>query len=134
LWAVTRLRAIALKQSYGETQKRKVRRGWLWILRPRLGARPMLWKELFIESGLRFNVFMRVVLVLLIAGSFVPVVILFSMYIKDKLEGRYTWDLAEAMNAFVRILGSIVASLLLLAVAARSASCISNERDRQTLD
>src|SRR5205823_129795 len=72
LWAVTRLRAIALKQSYGKTQKRKVRRGWLWILRPRLGARPMLWKELFIESGLRFNVFMRVVLVLLIAGSFVP--------------------------------------------------------------
>ena len=38
------------------------------------------------------------------------------------------------MNVWVRVLGSLVACLLLLGVAARAASSVSNERDRQTLD
>jgi hypothetical protein len=38
------------------------------------------------------------------------------------------------MNVWVRVAGAAVACLLLLAVASRAASSVSNERDRQTLD
>ena len=38
------------------------------------------------------------------------------------------------MNGWVRILGTTVACLMLLAVAARAAGSVSSERDRQTLD
>src|SRR5262249_26224938 len=41
--------------------------------------------------------------------------------------------LARDINMWVRFLGTMVACLLLLAVAARAASSVSNERDRQTL-
>jgi ABC-type transport system involved in multi-copper enzyme maturation permease subunit len=144
IWAVARLRVIALKQSYGETKKlplrARIRR------RPRLGAQPMLWKELFVEPGLRLNMFMRIVVVLLVLGSFVPVAFIVAQYI-DQVRLPYRtsvgvifgasepWkQLGEAMNVWVRVLGSLVATLLLLAVGARAASSVSNERDRQTMD
>jgi ABC-type transport system involved in multi-copper enzyme maturation permease subunit len=141
-WAVLRLRAVALSQSYGKSQKVSWR-ARLWR-RPHVGQHPMLWKELFAEPGLRFNAFSRIVVVVLIAASFIPVVFIFADYV-DQIGrptlsqgwnyryGNSTW-LAESMNYWVRVLGTIVACLMLLAVAARAASSLSSERDRQTLD
>jgi ABC-type transport system involved in multi-copper enzyme maturation permease subunit len=143
-WAVLRLRALALKQSYGETQKVSLKTRLL--PRPRLKTNPMLWKEVFAESGLRFNLPARVVAVILILASFVPVVFIFAELVGSLGQPRgglgfrrgYSvdaWDeFSNNMNVWVRVVGTIVACLMLLAVAARSASCVSNERDRQTMD
>jgi ABC-type transport system involved in multi-copper enzyme maturation permease subunit len=43
-------------------------------------------------------------------------------------------ELGQAMNIWVRGAGTIVGILLLLAVAVRAATTITNERDRQTMD
>jgi ABC-type transport system involved in multi-copper enzyme maturation permease subunit len=105
----------------------------------------MLWKELFAEPGLRLNVPARIVVFLLIVGSFVPVGFIFWEFLTSShsaavgpgFRSRYIepWkELAESMNIWVMVLGTLVACLMLLAVAARAAGCISNERDRQTLD
>ena len=127
-WAVVRLRALAIKQSYGTAQK--VRRRWRGWSRPAIGNRPMLWKELVIESGVRLNVLGRIIVLVLVAVTFV-----FPFFIFDEVLRSYSWDtLYQSMNIWVRVLGSIVACLLLLAVAARASSSISNERDRQTWD
>jgi ABC-type transport system involved in multi-copper enzyme maturation permease subunit len=127
-WAVVRLRALATKQSYGTAQKAPRRRRW-WR-RPAIGNRPMLWKEVVIESGVRLNVLGRMVVLVLVAASFVPVFFIF-----DEVSRSYSWQqLHDAMNAWVRGLGSLVACLLLLAVATRASSSIGNERDRQTWD
>jgi ABC-type transport system involved in multi-copper enzyme maturation permease subunit len=138
-WAVLRLRAVAIKQSYGKAQKlpwqKRLRR------RPAVGTRPMLWKEIFIESGLRFNAPGRIIVLVLIVGSFVPVFFILDEFFKQ-LTGPARpfffgspWEmLNRSMNLWVRILGSLVACLTLLAIAARASSSISNERDRQTFD
>src|SRR6266851_9603208 len=68
-WAVLRLRALALKQSYGKAQKMPWQtRFWG---RPAVGSRPMLWKELFVESGLRFNSLGRILVGVLVLASFI---------------------------------------------------------------
>jgi ABC-type transport system involved in multi-copper enzyme maturation permease subunit len=142
VWAVIRLRVLALRQAQGDTPR--VRRPrWRW-LRPRVGAYPMLWKELFAERGLRLNVPARIVLVLLVVGSFAPVFFILYQFLTVSTTPIGTGffranydpyrDLAQSMNIWVRVLGTLVACLLLLGVAARAAGCISNERDRQTLD
>jgi ABC-type transport system involved in multi-copper enzyme maturation permease subunit len=135
-WAVLRLRALAIKQSYGTAQK--VRRRRRWWGRPVVGNRPMLWKEIVIESGVHLNVLGRILVLVLVAVSFVPVFFIFDEFMNHSGGSpfyRSSWDmLSDAMNIWVRVLGSIVACLLLLAVAARASSSISNERDRQTFD
>src|SRR5439155_9045547 len=133
----------ALRHAQGDT-RRTARRRRSWF-RPRVGTRPMLWKELFAEPGLRLNVPARIVVFLLIVGSFVPVGFIFWEFLTSShsaalgpgFRSRYIepWkELADSMNIWVMVLGTLVACLMLLAVAARAAGCISNERDRQTFD
>jgi ABC-type transport system involved in multi-copper enzyme maturation permease subunit len=139
-WAVVRLRVLALSHAQGDTPRAR-RRRWAWF-RPKVGTRPMLWKELFAERGLRLNVPARIVVFLLVAGSFVPVYFIFNEFLTAPIMPRQLFrsnldpyqELAQNMNLWVRVLGTLVACLLLLAVGARAAGCISNERDRQTLD
>jgi ABC-type transport system involved in multi-copper enzyme maturation permease subunit len=130
VWSVWRVRAIALRQAHGETKKtsRRLR----LFGRPRLRANPMLWKEVFAEPGIRFNLFGRLILVLLVGASFVPAGII--LYLRLYTHPTSLTELSDGMNNWVRIVGTMVACLLLLAVATRSASSLSGERDRQTLD
>jgi ABC-type transport system involved in multi-copper enzyme maturation permease subunit len=146
--AVWKLRAVALLQTYGKAQKAplKVR----WFGRPRCGNQPMIWKEVFAEPGIRLAWFGRIVIGLLVAISMIPPAWIFIYFVWDWIEGtwqRRVWrpssgsnfmdwlqQLGEAMNIWVRMAGTAVAILLLLAVAVRAATTVSNERDRQTMD
>jgi ABC-type transport system involved in multi-copper enzyme maturation permease subunit len=139
-WAVLRLRSVAIRQSTSPTRRGGRRR---LLLRPRIGGRPMLWKEVFAERGLRLNVPARIVLGILVLAGFVPVGFIFWEFYKGP-QGAFPgpggasygpWQqLAESMNIWVRVLGTLAACLLLLAVAARASSSVSGERDRQTFD
>ncbi len=100
----------------------------------------MLWKEIFAERGLRLHVLTRVFVLLLIIASFVPVCFIAAQYMGALNSGTgfrmagSTDDFANSMNVWVRVVGTTVACLMLLGVAARAAGSVSGERDRQTLD
>lgn len=131
-WAVLRLRAIALKEAY--SKPRVVSLGVRLIGRPDIGTQPMIWKEVFAEPGLRLHWFGRILVVLLITVSFLPLGFILY-YTMDPYASRGNAGyLSEAMNVWARVVGTMVACLLLLGVAVRSAGGISGERDKQTLD
>lgn len=135
--AILRLRATAAKHSVANIRRRSWR--WFRLHRPAVGSQPMLWKEIFVEPGLRLGLLGRVVVFILVAASFVPIIILLSYAMNGTTfsgtgPGRRSSDLAAGVNVWIRVLGTIVACLMLLAVAVRASGSVSNERDRQTLD
>jgi ABC-type transport system involved in multi-copper enzyme maturation permease subunit len=135
LWAVVRLRAVAVKQTYGEAKRVQRQAGSKRMGKRRtIGQNPMLWKELVVERRTRPNWFARILIILLVAGSFVPGAwILIDHFLEWK--GTWRWShLGELMNVWVRVAGTMIACLMLLNVALRASSSVSGERDRQTLD
>jgi ABC-type transport system involved in multi-copper enzyme maturation permease subunit len=132
-WAVLRLRRVGLKEASGGSAAQT----WgtrLWG-RPEVGTQPMLWKEIFAEPGVRFGWLGRSIIAMLIFLSLLPVAfILYFVFERGTRYGNALEDLGHAMNVYVRIVGTLVACLTLLAVAVRAAGCLSGERDRQTMD
>jgi ABC-type transport system involved in multi-copper enzyme maturation permease subunit len=134
-WAVWRLRPLALLDGTVKAKPRAERRRWLrW--RPRPGRHPLLWKEVWAEPGLTFNWFGKAILLLIILASIVPALWLAGDFL---IRGADFWnshipELANSVNVWVRVVGTLVACLTLLGVAVRAASSISGEHDRQTYD
>jgi ABC-type transport system involved in multi-copper enzyme maturation permease subunit len=120
--AVARLRVVALKEPEQKTESRKL----FVAARPRIGDEPMIWKEVHSEPKLRLGILGRIVIGVLMLCSYIPPVIILVFE-----RGRW---MSEEMNVWVRLVGTPVACLMLLAVAVRAAGSISGERDRQTLD
>lgn len=132
--AVWRMRPVAIRQLHGTPARRNLTLR-LWG-HPPVGSFPVLWKEVFAEPGLRVNWFGRVVLGMLILASILPGLWIAGLFLAD-FHGATgsTWEeLGFAMNVWVRVAGTIVSCLLLMAIAVRAASTISGERDRQTYD
>jgi ABC-type transport system involved in multi-copper enzyme maturation permease subunit len=125
-WASLALRAVYLKQAHGET--RKTSRG-LRRWRPRVGNRPMLWKEVVADPGWRLNWFGRTALLCLVAASFIP-----PLYFETLRGTIRSEQLGQAFGDWARVLGTILACLLLVVVAVRAATAVSGERERQTLE
>jgi ABC-type transport system involved in multi-copper enzyme maturation permease subunit len=157
-WAVARVRAIALRQSAGTRRKPVAyapRRH-----RPRVGALPMIWKEIFVEPGFRLTGMGWLAVCFFVTISLVPVVWVgarflqapeTTLYANQPFGGRpyhhggtpaSTYDLLKEewtrlgmeLNPWIRIMGTAIACLMLLGVAARASTSISGERDRETLD
>jgi ABC-type transport system involved in multi-copper enzyme maturation permease subunit len=107
--------------------------------RPPVGKHPMIWKEVFAEGRLRLNAFGRIILLALIAASFLPTGIILYFYFDDNF-GRWgnqdPWkEVTIGINmGQVRIVGTIVMCLMILAVVVRAAGSVQNERERHTLD
>jgi ABC-type transport system involved in multi-copper enzyme maturation permease subunit len=138
-WAVARLRAVALKEMYGRAQQSSL--AVRVFGRPRVGSAPMLWKEVFAEPGIRLNWLGRLFIAVLVIGGFVPVWFIVQEYLEHVTAPRPwmppggAWRfLNEAMNLWVRVVGTGVACLTLLAVAVRASTSVGGERDRQTFD
>jgi ABC-type transport system involved in multi-copper enzyme maturation permease subunit len=142
-WATYRLRPQALKEA---SEVPRVRRGrFSFLPRPRVGQWPMIWKELFVERGMRLHWLAKAVLILLIIGSFLPVIGIvsgliyqLSAYNGPTRGGGWAWDpwqmFRQEMNVWARFVGTGVSCLMLVAVAIRAAGSISGERDKQTFD
>jgi ABC-type transport system involved in multi-copper enzyme maturation permease subunit len=133
-WSLLRLRAVAVRQLEGGG--RGVRGRGQIVTRPPVGLRPMMWKEIWVEGGIRLGCLSALVLFGLVLASFYPVwLILVEYHDRSYVVQRSQWEgLAQAMNIWVRVAGSLVACLLLLWVAVRASTCVSRERDQQTLD
>ncbi len=132
-WSVLRLRAVALRQAFG--QDRALSRRRRWRRRSRVSDRPMVWKEVRIEPGLQLNWVGRIAIGTLVIASFVPVGVMIAEFM-DQLwsaTGGGRWE-SWAVNYWVRTVGTLVACLTLLGVAFRASGSVTGERDRQTLD
>jgi ABC-type transport system involved in multi-copper enzyme maturation permease subunit len=137
--ALVRLRPVALAQA-GAPANRKKRRFALRVRRrrPPVGTRPMVWKEVRIEGGLRFGWFGRVLIALIVGISFVPFVIMVYEIFFDPTFGPRKFvdgwsQLREGTRVWVAVVNTIVSTLMLLGVAVRAAGSVGGERDRDTL-
>jgi ABC-type transport system involved in multi-copper enzyme maturation permease subunit len=128
-WAVMRLRRVALRQFSAPSRERTFR---LWP-RPRM-REPMFWKEIFVEGGFRFNVLGYLIVILLVIATAAPGFRILVTWLGAPNRGSHSWWIAPAMNEYVRVTGTCIGCLLLVAVAIRASVGISGERDRQTLD
>src|SRR5262249_30985239 len=134
-WAIIRLRAIALAQTFGKVARLPLLTRI--IGRPGVTNPPMLWKELIAEPGMRFGWMGRIFLGLFVLLSFVPPVWMLALFIQEMLfptGNRWSpwsnWErFGEVINAWVRGAGTGLACVMLLAVAVRAAGSISGERD-----
>lgn len=140
-WAVLRLRAEARKEIEARPQRLVQRKRYR--PRPPVGTQPMLWKEIYAEPGIRFNWLGRLLVGFFVLASFVPAAFMIGEYWHR--EGYFgtpgiifrvdSWArLGREINEWLRVVGTLVACLMFLAVAVRAAGTISGERDRQTLD
>lgn len=128
VWATVRVRAVALRQAFGRT-RRLSRAG---RHRPPVGDNAMLWKELYIEGGLRFNLAAAILIAILIVATFLPAMIILIDYLESG--GAWRGEIDRSMNAWVRSVGTLAGCLMLLGVAIRASSSIGAERDKQTYD
>lgn len=156
-WAGLRLRAIALAQAFGGPRRSLLRRltrraadrdaaparRKAEAARPAVGDFPVVWKEVFVDTGLKLGLFGKLMILGLVVCSFVPAGILVWTELIDPAgyrRGGAWWSAArwdeftEGMNAFVRVTGTIVGTLIFLAIAVRGAGAVSGERDRQSMD
>ena len=136
-YAVWRLRATALRESYGTT--RRARKGRRAAPRPDVGESPVVWKEVCVESGLRMNRLARLVLLQQFGLTMAPLaIILWDVFVWRQYANVWEPDLwrrlGEGLNEWVRAVGTPVTCLLLLGIAVRGAGSVVGERDRQTLD
>jgi hypothetical protein len=162
-WSGFNLRPIALRQTFGSRGRpllarllrgrkpaapgrtaARPRRVVVRASRPAVGDRPILWKEVFVDAGLKLGGFGKVVVLGLVALSFVPAGFIFWFTIVEpgswRNSGTSWWSAARweefgrGMNAYLRSAGTVATSLVFLAVAVRGAGVVSGERDRHTLD
>jgi ABC-type transport system involved in multi-copper enzyme maturation permease subunit len=148
--AVFRLRHVALRQMEA---RGSVTRGPGYAraeAKPAMGEFPMLWKELFIESGRRGRWWIRLGAWVIALASFAPVAIITWNSVEDyySAPGQQAWsryynlphgarvweEYGDTINEWVRWTCSIVGTLALLSVAVRAAGSVSSERDRGTMD
>lgn len=168
-WAGFNLRPIALRQTFGSTARSllgrlrrrrrpadvsapaatsaaapaRPRRVVADVRRPAVGDQPILWKEVFVDAGLKLGGFGRVVVLGLVALTFVPAGFIFYFTIIDPpgWGGGNSWwsaarweDFGRGMNIYLRTAGTVATSLVFLAVTVRGSGVVSGERDRHTLD
>jgi ABC-type transport system involved in multi-copper enzyme maturation permease subunit len=127
-WATARLRAEVLRERPVTVQTlvgpRRRRR-------PKVGKRPLLWKELFVDSSSELGRRGQLIVATVILATFIPELALVCY------QGNKQWvfsNYPELLNGWVRIAGSFVGCVMLGLVATRAAGSVAGERDGQTLD
>jgi ABC-type transport system involved in multi-copper enzyme maturation permease subunit len=131
--AVYRLRQQALKESITvkAAKGRWTRRRWR--SRPPVGDRPMVWKEVYAESGARTGWFHRAVMLVLVVASIARAAIIVGVFIASDAPYRAE-ERTATIGWMARIVGSLVTCLVLLGVGVRASGSLTGERERQTLD
>ena len=121
IWGVRRTH---LRESTKAAKRRWRLSHWL---RPAVGNRPMLWKEVFAEpAAAKLGWVGRIAAALIVIGVMIPTVYVFWYSIGPNARGRsheeYLW--------YTAWMGTIIACGGLLLVAARAAGSITSERER----
>jgi ABC-type transport system involved in multi-copper enzyme maturation permease subunit len=131
LGSILGLRLWARWQASGRKRRAYV----IAITQPRLprvsSRRPMLWKELHTEPLIRLGEAAQIIITTAVAmGLIFAGFVLICVVVVGLTVGH----LEESMNSTLRLMGTILASFMILGTAVRAAGAISGERDRQTMD
>jgi ABC-type transport system involved in multi-copper enzyme maturation permease subunit len=136
-WAVLRLRGLGLAQTSAVARPKL--KSVLPRRRPPVGERPVFWKEVRVEGGLRFGWLGRILVGLLVGVSFVPMITMFYFKFFD-MQNRFSYSSykwqefgQDVNNYWLRPVNVLVSVLMLLGVAVRAAAAVGGERDRDTL-
>jgi ABC-type transport system involved in multi-copper enzyme maturation permease subunit len=99
--------------------------------RPRVHGEPLLWKELYVETGLGVHAGLRMLTLFFV---FMCLGLAGLIFLVGFLTLMLNGDMGRYSNLWCRVVGTTVACALLSVVAVRASSSLSRERDRQTLD
>jgi ABC-type transport system involved in multi-copper enzyme maturation permease subunit len=150
--AILVLRAVALRQAYGSPGGTRSRKKALAAdgagsvvvneatrRLPPVGANPMLWKEVFVDSGTRGGWAARVLFGLIALAMLAPVAIMIWFEFIDptsyfaSLSFPERWHrFREGANMWIRVVTGILTGMIVLAAAVRGAGAISGEKDKDT--
>ncbi len=157
-WASRSLRKVALAQAFGgnkKSRKKPVAKTTLTTTeihsgttstrpsrRPEIGEDPILWKEIFVDTGIRSGWFLKLLVWLAVVGSFLPIPFilyndLIDAYLFHSHTALFHWRFQrfhESMNIYARVTATIGSTLLMLAIVVRASGVISSEREKHTLD
>ena len=132
-----RLRAIALRQSYGMAGGTR-KKGRQAKDRPACGNDPIFWKEVFVEGSQRrgWSTMAANVILALLTFSW-PVLIFANTHFDSYLHftGFTTGNnknFREGINIWIRFTTGIVGFLMMMGAAVRGAGAVTGERDRDT--
>jgi ABC-type transport system involved in multi-copper enzyme maturation permease subunit len=98
---------------------------------PRVGSDPVLWKELYAEHAYRVGKLARGLLTFAGGGLLAVAGLWYLCGLAMSLADPKTTSFA---GDWVRVVGTSVACLMIVAVAVRASTGLGSERDRQTLD
>jgi ABC-type transport system involved in multi-copper enzyme maturation permease subunit len=136
-FSIVRLRAIALRQSYGTvggtgTRAKKAK------ARPVCGNDPIFWKEVFVEGSQRrgWSTFAGNVILALLAFCW-PVLIFAhthfdSFFHFTGFTAGNNLKYREAINVWLRVTTGFLSFLMMMGAAIRGAGAVTAERDRDT--
>lgn len=157
LYAVCRLRPIFVRQTYGETRRKRYKPvAAVAATAPSLPKRfdgsidtekpikprgrryqlhnwpPMIWKELLVPRQSKRTWRARLFTAIQWAVFLLPIPIIVLL----TSNFRYVrWDdLGQSLNMYARIAGTVCMILMIFAAGIRAANAVCNERDQETLD
>jgi ABC-type transport system involved in multi-copper enzyme maturation permease subunit len=131
-----RSKVLEPRETIPKGSRRKIarRRFWrAWTGRPPVSQRAVFWKEVFVDVHKRRRLIGWLASGIVLAAIFVPAIHIVHFF--GRILPLGTDDsLSVMMSYWVRGASAFLGCAMLLGVAVRAASCVSGERDRQTLD
>jgi ABC-type transport system involved in multi-copper enzyme maturation permease subunit len=148
--AIVRLRAVSLQQAYGavggaRSRKKKVAttEGEEKIVvneatskHPPIGSNPMIWKEVFVDSGMGGGCAGKVIACILLGLIFIwPVIMVWFAFIdpwRNNTISQNFYYFQENVNIWLRITTGGLTALLCLCATLRGAGAVSGEKDKDS--
>lgn len=138
-WSIFRVRSVTLAQAYGPVKQPRGAKARAARRHPDVGDNPVLWKEVFVDSGGGRGWLWKVINVLIVVLIFVwlPFIAYFAFLDPWSRQQTYSlserWDsYARGMNGWTKAVVGAFTTLLFFAAAIRGAGAVSGEKDKDT--
>jgi ABC-type transport system involved in multi-copper enzyme maturation permease subunit len=138
--SVVKLRSAYVRQVYGKVVKamklaqatkppRRIKP------KPPITERPMVWKEMYAERGLRLGVLGELAFIIIALGLICPAIVLAGIVVLEWWHNSGGLEMYQhRMNLYVRYAGTILSCVIAAGVGIRAAGTIAAERDRLTYE
>ncbi len=107
--------------------------------RPPIAGNPVAWKEIFVDATFRGGCLGRIIGIVILLLTFLPLGLIFYYEFIDVTNYRassvwsYRWyRFSEEVNAWVRVVTGVLGFLMFMAAALRGAGAITGEKDRDS--
>jgi ABC-type Na+ efflux pump permease subunit len=138
--SIAKLRSAYVRQVYGKVVKamklvQAVKPPRRIKPKPPVSERPMIWKELHAERGLRLGVLGELAFIIIALMVVCPAIVMGGIVVLEWWHNSGALELYQyRMSSYVRYAGTILACVIVAGVAIRAAGTIAAERDRLTYE